>query len=96
MSARTTMIKVGVWDVLANGIHYRYRVVIAGKNKDWVIYKQKKELVLCHTEYSNPNGAKWEEVESGFKSKISAVEYVEELAVKENFNPVADHLNNHG
>ena len=93
MAVRTTMNKVGIWEVSDVSKKYWYRVCNIKGSRLWTIYKKGKEPVLAH-----PQGIgrypKWEFIETGFKSKESAVEYVEELAAKENFNPVADHLNN--
>jgi hypothetical protein len=84
--ALTTMVESGVWDVVDISKKYHYRVATMGKGQDWSIYKFPKGKLI----HNDP----WEFVESGFKTKASAVEYVEELAAKEDFNPVADHLNN--
>lgn len=94
MPVGTTKINVGVWDVLNVGTRYRYRVCTVGKGRDWTIYKMKREKVLADPEHTTKDGPTWEEVQDGFKSKASAVEFVEELATKEDFNPVANHLNN--
>lgn len=84
MPVRTTMVKVGVWDVPNVGTRYRYRVcTVARSNREWTIYKQEKTPVL-NTPEINPDGPPWEFVETGYKSKASAVEYVEELATDEN------------
>ncbi|MEE9356212.1 MAG: hypothetical protein V3U75_11535 [Methylococcaceae bacterium] len=83
MPVRTTMVKVGVWDVPNVGTRYRYRICAAG-GRDWTIYRIPKEKVLAHPEHAREDGPVWEEVQDGFKSKASAVEMVEELATDEN------------
>lgn len=85
MDAKTTMIKPGVWEVVDIGNKYLYRVCTSG-GRLWSIFKWPRD-----PEAVNP---KWRYVETGYKSKASAVEMVVELAARENFNPVADHLNN--
>jgi hypothetical protein len=88
------MIKTGVWLVVDVGNKYEYRVCTpARSNREWTIFKKRREPV-GDPEDASPDGPPWELVETGYKSKASAVEMVIELAAKENFNPVADHLNN--
>ncbi len=93
--AKTTMIKLGVWEVPKVSEKYFYRVATPSRSNDiWSIYRQRKQPVLNNSEDVNLYGPRWKEVETGFCTKGSAVEYILELVEKESFNPVADHLNN--
>ncbi len=71
------MIEVGIWAVPGAGKLYYYRAATVAKNCDWTIYRllRTEPGALFTTELK-----KWDVVETGFKSKISAVEYIEEIA----------------
>ena len=89
----TTMIKSGIWSVVDIGNKYEYRVC-AGAQRQWTIFKKLRERPLANPAHAREDAPPWEFVETGYHSKASAVEYVIELAAKENFNPVQDMLNN--
>lgn len=91
--AVTTMITKGVWLVVGISKKYEYRVCV-GVQRIWTIFKKLRERVLADPADASPDAIEWEHVGTGFKSKASAVEYVEELATLETVNPVADLLNN--
>lgn len=74
--ARTRMIQVGVWAIPGAGRKYHYRAATVAKNCDWTIYRLLKgEPGALFTS----DQSEWEVVETGFKSKISAVEFAEEI-----------------
>ncbi len=89
------MIKLGVWEIPEISKNYFYRVATtANANRQWRIYRQKKQLISNNIEATSVDGPKWVEIENGFYSKKSAVEFALELVAKETFNPVKDHLDN--
>ncbi len=76
--ARTRMIQVGVWAIPGAGKKYYYRAATVAKNCDWTIYRLSRVEGGPGALFTSDQ-SEWEIVETGFKSKISAVEFAEEI-----------------
>jgi len=77
------MVKVGIYEVPSISKKFDYRVCNNTGSRLWAIFKKKKDSTM------------WQFVDTGYRSKNSAVEVVEEIAARENgYNPVKDHLYN--